>query len=311
MYVLRKRFAQGDAEVLDSRPYKHPVTVLTSTTVAEIRAGEVVLQDKDFARTTLEVDDVVTCHVRPDDVAVPRAPGGRRPGHQRRRLGPAAEPLPGGQGGLGLRPRGRRAPAVQPEPRDPQRAADRRPRPADPRGGAGLSAGQMRPRASSMAAATAQRGRRRCRHDASAVAVAAPPVPGSRGPPAAVTPSGGRVGGHPGVRADPVRGVRDARRRARLPAGLPDGRGRDRLHARPGHQPGLPRRRRRARWPDRREHVPRRALDDLRDRAGQRRSGRAGRRGSGGCSWRRCSNARPSAGPPASGSSRSATTTGR
>jgi thioredoxin reductase len=65
MYVLRKRFAQGDAEVLHSRPYRHPVTVITSTTVAEIRAGEVVLQDKDFGRTTLEVDDVVTCHTRP------------------------------------------------------------------------------------------------------------------------------------------------------------------------------------------------------------------------------------------------------
>jgi TRAP-type mannitol/chloroaromatic compound transport system permease large subunit len=31
MYVLRKRFAQGDAEVLSSRPYKHAVTVITST----------------------------------------------------------------------------------------------------------------------------------------------------------------------------------------------------------------------------------------------------------------------------------------
>ncbi|HET9520732.1 MAG TPA: FAD-dependent oxidoreductase [Candidatus Limnocylindrales bacterium] len=66
MYVLRKRFAQGDAEVLSSRPYKHPVTVLTSTTVAEIREGEVVLQDSDFNRSTLAVDDVVTCHVRAD-----------------------------------------------------------------------------------------------------------------------------------------------------------------------------------------------------------------------------------------------------
>ena len=66
MYVLRKRFAQGDAEVLTSRPYPHPVTVLTSTTVVEIRPGEVVLQDKDFVRTTLAVDDVVTCHTRPE-----------------------------------------------------------------------------------------------------------------------------------------------------------------------------------------------------------------------------------------------------
>jgi NADPH-dependent 2,4-dienoyl-CoA reductase/sulfur reductase-like enzyme len=64
LYVLRKRFAQGDAEVLSSRPYKHPVTVITSTTVAEIGEGRVVLQDKDFNRTELEVDDVVTCHTR-------------------------------------------------------------------------------------------------------------------------------------------------------------------------------------------------------------------------------------------------------
>jgi hypothetical protein len=66
MYVLRKRFAQGDAEVLHSRPYKHPVTVIARTTVHEIRDGEVVLQDRDFRRTTLEVDDVVTCHLRPE-----------------------------------------------------------------------------------------------------------------------------------------------------------------------------------------------------------------------------------------------------
>ncbi len=66
MYVQRKRFAQGDAEALHSRPYKYPVTVITNTTVAEIREGEVVLQDKDFVRTTLEIDDVVTCHTRAD-----------------------------------------------------------------------------------------------------------------------------------------------------------------------------------------------------------------------------------------------------
>jgi hypothetical protein len=66
MYVLRKRFAQGDAEVLHSKPYRFPVTVITSTTVAEIRDGEVILQDKDFNRTTIEVDDVVTCHQRPE-----------------------------------------------------------------------------------------------------------------------------------------------------------------------------------------------------------------------------------------------------
>ena len=65
MYVAWKRYAQGDAEVLHSKPYKFPVTVLTSTTVHEIRQGSVVLQDKDFALTELEIDDVVTCHTRP------------------------------------------------------------------------------------------------------------------------------------------------------------------------------------------------------------------------------------------------------
>jgi hypothetical protein len=65
MYVLRKRFAQGDAEVLDSRPYRHPVTVITSTTVESINGQTVVLRDRDFQRTTIEVDDIVTCHTRP------------------------------------------------------------------------------------------------------------------------------------------------------------------------------------------------------------------------------------------------------
>jgi 2,4-dienoyl-CoA reductase-like NADH-dependent reductase (Old Yellow Enzyme family)/thioredoxin reductase len=65
MYVLRKRFEQTDAEVLKSRPYPHPVKVITSTTVHEIRDGEVVLRGRDFALSTLEVDDIVSCHVRP------------------------------------------------------------------------------------------------------------------------------------------------------------------------------------------------------------------------------------------------------
>jgi hypothetical protein len=65
MYVLRKRFEQGDAEVLESRPYKHKVNVLTSTTVESIAGGTVVLRDAAFGRSTIEVDDVVTCHTRP------------------------------------------------------------------------------------------------------------------------------------------------------------------------------------------------------------------------------------------------------
>ena len=65
MYVLRKRFAQGDAEALTSRPYKHPVTVITNATVREVREGEVVIEDHEFGRTTLQVSDVVSCHTRP------------------------------------------------------------------------------------------------------------------------------------------------------------------------------------------------------------------------------------------------------
>jgi 2,4-dienoyl-CoA reductase-like NADH-dependent reductase (Old Yellow Enzyme family)/thioredoxin reductase len=64
MYVLRKRFAQTDAEALESKPFRYPVTVIPSTTVYEIGEREVVLQDKNFERTTLEVDDIVTCHTR-------------------------------------------------------------------------------------------------------------------------------------------------------------------------------------------------------------------------------------------------------
>jgi thioredoxin reductase len=65
MYVLHKRFAQDDAEVLSSRPYRHPVRVITGTTVESIDGTRVVLRDRDFNRTEIEVDDVVTCHTRP------------------------------------------------------------------------------------------------------------------------------------------------------------------------------------------------------------------------------------------------------
>jgi 2,4-dienoyl-CoA reductase-like NADH-dependent reductase (Old Yellow Enzyme family)/thioredoxin reductase len=67
MYVARKRFAQQEAEVLSSRPYKFPVEIITSTTVTEIHAGRVVLQDAGFNRRELEVDDVVNCHTVADD----------------------------------------------------------------------------------------------------------------------------------------------------------------------------------------------------------------------------------------------------
>jgi 2,4-dienoyl-CoA reductase-like NADH-dependent reductase (Old Yellow Enzyme family)/thioredoxin reductase len=66
MYVLRKWFNQTDAEALSSKPFKHPVTVHESCTINEIRDGEVVLLDRDFKRTAVGCDHVVTCWTRPD-----------------------------------------------------------------------------------------------------------------------------------------------------------------------------------------------------------------------------------------------------
>ncbi|OHD69091.1 MAG: hypothetical protein A2177_08295 [Spirochaetes bacterium RBG_13_68_11] len=65
MYVLRKRFNQTDAEALTSKPFKHPVTVVESATIEEVRSGEVTLIDKDFRRTVVPCDNVVTCWTRP------------------------------------------------------------------------------------------------------------------------------------------------------------------------------------------------------------------------------------------------------
>ena len=64
MYVLRKRFAQTDAEALHSEPFKFPVKVIESSTVYSVEEGKVVLVDKEFRRTELAIDDVVTCHTR-------------------------------------------------------------------------------------------------------------------------------------------------------------------------------------------------------------------------------------------------------
>jgi 2,4-dienoyl-CoA reductase-like NADH-dependent reductase (Old Yellow Enzyme family)/NADPH-dependent glutamate synthase beta subunit-like oxidoreductase len=66
MYVLRKRFNQTDAEALSSKPFAHPVTVLTGCSVYEIRDGEVVITDKEFNQTVLRIDTVVSCFTTPD-----------------------------------------------------------------------------------------------------------------------------------------------------------------------------------------------------------------------------------------------------
>ncbi len=67
MYVLRKRFQQTDAEALESKPFKHPVKVIESSTVYAVTDGEVVVQDKNFNRTALPIDTVVSCHTRSND----------------------------------------------------------------------------------------------------------------------------------------------------------------------------------------------------------------------------------------------------
>lgn len=64
MYVLRKRFAQTDAEALHSVPFKYPVKVYENSTVYSIEEGKVVLMDKNFQRTELAIDDVITCNTR-------------------------------------------------------------------------------------------------------------------------------------------------------------------------------------------------------------------------------------------------------
>ncbi|MEN3185625.1 MAG: FAD-dependent oxidoreductase [Atribacterota bacterium] len=66
--VMMKRFSGGNGEGLSLRGFKHPVTFILRTTVVEIRAnGEVVLQDSEFCRSTLKVDNVVLGKVEPDD----------------------------------------------------------------------------------------------------------------------------------------------------------------------------------------------------------------------------------------------------
>lgn len=66
MYVARKRFAQTEAEALKPDPYKFPVTVMEGTTVLNIANGKVTVQDSNFEKIELDIDSVVTCHVRPN-----------------------------------------------------------------------------------------------------------------------------------------------------------------------------------------------------------------------------------------------------
>ncbi len=66
MYVTWKRFRQTDAEALHSTPYRYPVTVHQGCMIDEIREKEIVLVDKDFTRTVVPCDSIVTCWTRPN-----------------------------------------------------------------------------------------------------------------------------------------------------------------------------------------------------------------------------------------------------
>jgi 2,4-dienoyl-CoA reductase-like NADH-dependent reductase (Old Yellow Enzyme family)/thioredoxin reductase len=67
MYVSRKRFAQGDAEALHSKPYKHPVTVLEGSRILSIEGNQITIEDNNFKRRIIEADDVVNCHTSPNN----------------------------------------------------------------------------------------------------------------------------------------------------------------------------------------------------------------------------------------------------
>jgi 2,4-dienoyl-CoA reductase-like NADH-dependent reductase (Old Yellow Enzyme family)/thioredoxin reductase len=66
MYVSWKRFRQEEAEALSSKPYKYPVTVHQGCRLEEIGEKELTLLDRDFRKSTLSYDAIVTCWTRPN-----------------------------------------------------------------------------------------------------------------------------------------------------------------------------------------------------------------------------------------------------
>ncbi len=68
MYVTRKNFKQEQAEGLeDKKTFAHPVKVYESSTVSEIKDGCVVVMTANFERIEIPIDNVVSCHVKPND----------------------------------------------------------------------------------------------------------------------------------------------------------------------------------------------------------------------------------------------------
>jgi len=66
--VMMNRFAGGNGEGLKTRTYAHPVTVITESTVVEIKdQREIVIQDREFNKSTIKVDNVVLTQVKCND----------------------------------------------------------------------------------------------------------------------------------------------------------------------------------------------------------------------------------------------------
>ncbi|MHC4560909.1 MAG: oxidoreductase [Planctomycetota bacterium] len=66
--VMMKRFACGNGEGLKSKTYAHPVTIIPSSSVLEIKKdGTAVIVNSEFERSSIKVDTVVLAKVVPDD----------------------------------------------------------------------------------------------------------------------------------------------------------------------------------------------------------------------------------------------------
>jgi 2,4-dienoyl-CoA reductase-like NADH-dependent reductase (Old Yellow Enzyme family)/thioredoxin reductase len=64
--VMSKSFAGSKVEGLKTKPFAHTVTVIPNTTVMEITPdGRVALMDKEFRKSTLQVDNIVLAAVEP------------------------------------------------------------------------------------------------------------------------------------------------------------------------------------------------------------------------------------------------------
>jgi thioredoxin reductase len=66
--VMFKRFAGSNGEGLKGKPFEKPVTVISNSTVVDIReSGEVTLMDHRFQKSAIRVDNLVLARVEPDD----------------------------------------------------------------------------------------------------------------------------------------------------------------------------------------------------------------------------------------------------